>query len=141
MTDEGKTLDDIADTLDVSRATVNFWRQKFLRKRLEGLKDEQRNGRPRSFKSEDRLKVIAKACQKPQNVTQWSTRDLAKALNKENLPISKSTGNRILLETDLKPHKIEKWVTSKDTEFDKKCAKVVGLYMNSPENAWSFLWM
>lgn len=135
MTDEGKTLDDISSALDISRATVNLWRQKFQMKRMEGLKDEQRPGRPRSFTSEDRLRVIARACQKPENVTQWSTRDLADALKGENLEISKSTVNRILLETDLKPHKVEMWLTSKDPEFDEKCAQVVGLYMNPPENA------
>lgn len=135
MTDDGKTLDEIAGALDISRATVNLWRQKFLTKRMEGLKDKQRPGRPRNFTSEERLKVIARACQKPENTTRWSTRDLAEALKKENLDISKSTVNRILLEIDLKPHKFDMWVTSRDPEFDEKCARIVGLYMNPPENA------
>ncbi len=135
LTEDGFSLDDIAATLNTSRATVNLWRQKFLERRLEGLKDERRSGRPRNFRSDERLKVIARACQKPDNITQWSTRDLAAALKKENIQISKSTVNRILMETDLKPHKIEMWLTSKDPEFDEKCAQVVGLYMNPPENA------
>lgn len=135
MTDDGKSLDDIARDLGISRATANLWRQKFLTKRMEGLKDEQRSGRPRNFTSEQRLKVIARACQKPENITQWSTRDLAEALKQENLEISKSTVNRILLDTDLKPHKVEMWLTSKDPEFDEKCAQIVGLYINPPENA------
>jgi len=130
MTDEGKTLDEIADALNISRATVNLWRQKFLKKRMEGLKDEQRPGRPRNFTSEERLKVIARACQKPENMTRWSTRDLAEALKGENLKISKSTVNRILLEADLKPHKVEMWLSSKDPEFNEKSAQVVGLYAN-----------
>jgi transposase len=65
------------------------------------------------------LKVIARACQKPDNITRWSTRDLAAALKKENIQISKSTVNRILMETDLKPHKIEMWLTSKDRNSTK----------------------
>ena len=42
-----ETSDKMADTLDVSRATVNLRRQKFLTKRMEEfLKDEQRPCRP-----------------------------------------------------------------------------------------------
>jgi hypothetical protein len=63
-------------------------------------------------------------------MTRWSTRDLAEALKGEDLKISKSTINRILLEADLKPHKVEVWLTSKDPEFNEKSAQVVGLYAN-----------
>ena len=106
MTEEGKSLDEISETLATSRVTVNLWRQKFLTKRMEGLKDEQRSGRPRSFISEGRSKVISGASQKPEDVNQWSTRSIAYALRGENLEISKSTVNRILLKMDLKPHKV-----------------------------------
>lgn len=135
LTEEGKTLDEIEEILCISRVTANHWRRRFLLSRLEGLKDAPRPGRPRTFSAEDRLKVIARACQRPENITHWSTRDLASALREENLNISKSTVNRILSGADLKPHRVEMWLTSKDPEFEKKTAEIVGLYMNPPENA------
>jgi hypothetical protein len=37
MTEKGVPLQEIADVLDLSKTTVNTWRQKFLACRLEGL--------------------------------------------------------------------------------------------------------
>lgn len=135
LTEEGKSLDEIERLLGISRVTANLWRKKFKMKRMEGLKDTPRSGRPRIFGSKDRLKVIARACQRPDNITHWTNRDLAKTLKEEDLHISKSTINRILSDADLKPHRVEMWLTSKDPEFEEKSAQVVGLYMNPPENA------
>lgn len=46
MTEEGIPLKKIADDLGLSKNTVNTWRQNFLVKRLQGLKDRKRTGRP-----------------------------------------------------------------------------------------------
>jgi transposase len=135
LTHEGKSLDAIAETLGVSRATANFWRQKFLKKRIEGLTDKKRSGRPRNFKSKERLQVLAKYYHRQGNAMRLSNSDLAAELIKENLAISKSTINRILLGTGLKSQRIDQLQANRYEEFDEKCAQVVGLYMNDREKA------
>ena len=54
LTEEGKRLDEIEKLLGISRVTANLWRKKFKMKRMEGLKDTPRSGRPRIFGSKDR---------------------------------------------------------------------------------------
>jgi transposase len=45
LTEEGVPLQEIADTLGLSKNTVNTWRQIFLVKRTRGLDDKKRKGR------------------------------------------------------------------------------------------------
>jgi len=50
LTEQGISLQEIADQLDLSKTTVNTWRQIFKTKRLAGLKIRKRLGRPPSKK-------------------------------------------------------------------------------------------
>lgn len=45
----GLPNDQIASRLDTQRKVVWFWRKRFLEKRLEGLDELPRPGRPRAF--------------------------------------------------------------------------------------------
>ena len=135
MTEEGKTLDEIAEKLDISRVTANNWRRRYLLKGVEGLKDVPRSGRPWKFDSVERLKVITHSCQKSKDIDSWSSRDIALTLEEKDLKISKSTVHRILSNANLKPNRVEKWLASKEHEFKEKSVQVVGLYINLPGNA------
>ena len=46
---EGFTNDQIADRLDTRREVVSMWRKRFFEKRLQGLEERSRPGRPRGF--------------------------------------------------------------------------------------------
>jgi transposase len=46
---EGISNNEIAARLDTRREVVWFWRKRFLEKRLAGLEDRDRSGRPRFF--------------------------------------------------------------------------------------------
>jgi DNA-binding CsgD family transcriptional regulator len=46
---EGLSNSEIAKRLDTRREVVTFWRKRFLEKRLAGLDDRDRSGRPRVF--------------------------------------------------------------------------------------------
>lgn len=46
---EGLENEQIAQRLDVRRATVSKWRSRFHTRRLEGLRDAPRSGRPPAF--------------------------------------------------------------------------------------------
>ena len=70
----------IAKEVDLSRAMVVQWRQRFIGERVAGLEDRSRPGKPRQYSDADRLRVIETACtQKLVGQTHWSGRNLAKA--------------------------------------------------------------
>lgn len=46
---QGLGNDEIAAKLDTRREIVSMWRKRFFEKRLEGLEEHPRPGRPRSF--------------------------------------------------------------------------------------------
>lgn len=46
---QGLGNDEIAIKLDTRREIVSMWRKRFFEKRLEGLEERPRPGRPRSF--------------------------------------------------------------------------------------------
>jgi Winged helix-turn helix len=46
---QGLSNDEIADRLSTRREIVSRWRKRFFKKRLAGLEDSERPGRPRVF--------------------------------------------------------------------------------------------
>jgi transposase/transposase-like protein len=70
---------EIAEALEVSRPTVTKWRNRFAQRRLEGLADEPRPGKPRTIIDEQVERVVTKTLESaPKNATHWSTRSMAK---------------------------------------------------------------
>ena len=109
---EGRRNDDIGQSLGVGKNTVTLWRNRFRWERLAGLKDRPGKGRKRKYGHDQRLKVIAKSCEKPPEAGRWTVRDLAASL--ADVGVSKSTTFRILKDIDLKPHHVQGWLTSRD---------------------------
>jgi transposase len=132
MAADGVLSQDIARKLQVSRPTVQLWRQRFLSLRLAGLeKDAPRPGRkPRIPQRKIDTVVAATLNSKPANATHWSTRTMAKAQG-----ISQATVNRIWRHHNIKPHLVETFKLSKDKHFSEKLHDVVGLYLNPPDKA------
>jgi putative transposase len=121
----------ISKTLGVSRYTVGKWRERFVRKGIEGLYDEYRSGRPRSIDDERIAAMVNKTLRsKPKGTTHWSTRDMA-----ERTGISKSTVQRVWSAFGLQPHRQRTFKLSTDPFFIEKLRDIVGLYLNPPENA------
>src|SRR5580693_3499608 len=78
---EGLANDAIARRIGVSSVTVGVWRRRFVERRLEGLLDERRTGRPREI-DDDRMEavVLATLASAPEGAARWSTRSLAKTM-------------------------------------------------------------
>jgi len=51
---KGWENDEIAQRLDTSRQIVSKWRKRFFEKRLAGLEERPRHGRPARFSPQDR---------------------------------------------------------------------------------------
>jgi hypothetical protein len=54
MAARGLSNDEIATRLDTRREVVSLWRKRFYKKRLAGLEEQARPGRPRAFPPRDR---------------------------------------------------------------------------------------
>ena len=128
---EGLSAIAVAEKLDITRATVGKWRGRFVEKRLDGLLDEPRPGKPRKISDEKIERLLAKTLREtPKAATHWSTRSMARAAK-----VSQSTVSRIWRAFNLQPHRTETFKLSKDPYFIEKVRDVVGLYMDPPDRA------
>ncbi|MGH7887974.1 MAG: IS630 family transposase [Candidatus Binatia bacterium] len=132
MAADGMPSQDIAETLEVSRPTVQLWRERFLALRVEGLqKDAPRPGRIPSI-PEKKVRAVVEATLRttPPGATHWSIRTMAKAQG-----ISRMAVQRIWDRHGLKPHLTKTFKLSRDKHFVEKLYDVVGLYLNPPDKA------
>jgi transposase len=114
-----------------SPATVGKWRARFVQRRLDGLVDEPRPGRPPTISAEQVEDVVVSTLEStPKNATHWSRTKMA-----ERSGLSRSTIGRIWRAFELKPHREDGFKLSTDPLFVEKVHDVVGLYLNPPEAA------
>jgi transposase len=128
---DGLSNNEIAEKLRVSTSMVTKWRTRFAARRLDGLVDENRPGRPPSISVEQVEQVIVTTLeQTPRNATHWSRASMAARTG-----LSRSTIGRIWRDFGLQPHRAETFKLSTDPLFVEKVVDVVGLYHNPPERA------
>jgi hypothetical protein len=91
-------------------------------------------GQPQKLTPQLRAKVLERTRQAPPDgSTHWSLRKMA-AVTKVN----KNLIARIWKEADLKPHRLDRYMASNDSQFEEKAAAIIGLYLNPPQNAGAF---
>jgi transposase len=129
---DGERNSRIAQRLGVSRPTVTKWRARFAERRLDGLLDEPRPGRPRRVADAKVEEVVVRALESPppDGGTHWSTRQMAAVAG-----VSQATVSRVWRAFGLQPHRVEHWKLSQDPLFLDKVRDIVGLYLDPPERA------
>jgi putative transposase len=99
---------EIAAKPGTTRETVGKWRKRYLEHGIEGIHDELRTGRPRTYENEP----IA-----------------------EEIGISKSTVHRVWSTFALQPHRQTTFKLTNDPFFVEKVRDIVGLYLDPPHQA------
>jgi transposase len=132
LASEGLSAREIARRLKMRLAGVSKWRQRFAQRRLDGLGDAPRPGKPKAYddKTEKRILTLLDAAP-PEGYSQWNGRLLAEALG----DISDDQVWRVLRKHQIQLERRRSWCISTDPEFGPKAADVVGLYLSPPENA------
>jgi len=128
---DGLTNRAVAKRLRVSSNSVCKWRERFRRRRLEGLTDEPRPGTPRKVTDDHVMEIITRTLEAPPaTATQWSTRTMADVVG-----LSKATISRIWRTFGLQSHRLDTFKLSADPQFIEKVRDIVGLYLNPPDRA------
>ena len=113
---EGRSNTAVGTGLGMSDETVGKWRSRFLERRLDGLSDEPRSGRPRAVTDDDVEHVITLTLETaPRDETRWSARSMA-----QRSGLSHSTVSRIWRAFGLQPHRTETFKLWSDPFFIEK---------------------
>jgi transposase len=135
MLAQGLPYRTIQARLDTTAATISRWKDRFLRGRIAGLVEVRHAGkRPFVITPALTAKVIGATRRQPKDgSTHWSCRKLAQSLG-----VSKDSVQRIWQRAELKPHRLERYMTSDDPDFERKAADIIGLYLDPPQHAAVF---
>ena len=128
---EGFPSKEVAARLGVHEHTVGKWRRRFAGKRIEGLTDEYRPGRPRTVTDEQVAEVIERTLNTiSKDATHWSICSMAAQAG-----LSHPTIWRIWNAFGLQPHGAETFKLSADPLFVDKVHDIIGLYLSPPNMA------
>jgi transposase len=131
---DGDSYATIAATHGVTDTYIARWKKRVVDGGLPALGDLPRSGRPDRLDPRIEAKILAKTQEPPPApFTHWTTRRMARLIG-----VSHVTVHRVWQRAGLQPHRLERYVTSDDPEFETKAADVIGLYLKPPANAVVF---
>jgi len=134
MLAEGKSYQAIQRELPCDATFIARWKKRFLEDRISGLYARHPGRAVTKLTPRLEAKILAWTRRPPPDgSTHWSTRKLAKHLGVHYLIVA-----RVWKRARLQPHRIERYLMSKDENFEQKAADVIGLYVNPPQHAAVF---
>jgi transposase len=134
MLAEEKSYEEIQEELLCDATFIVRWKKRFLEDRIAGLyaRHPGRAVEKRTPRLEAKILEWTRR-PPPDGSTHWSTRKLAKHLGIHHMMVA-----RVWKRARLQPHRIERYLMSKDPNFEQKAAEVIGLYVNPPQHAAVF---
>src|SRR5687768_2733349 len=132
---EGHSYAEICTRLGVTDRFIARWKRRYLEGGVLALLDAPRAGRQNRVSPaiEARILRLTEQARPKAPLTHWTSPRLADAVG-----VSSSTVLRVWQRAGLKPHRLERYVTSADPDFETKAADILGLYLNPPEHAAVF---
>ncbi|MYH58167.1 MAG: helix-turn-helix domain-containing protein [Boseongicola sp. SB0675_bin_26] len=128
---EGLRSREVAERTRVHARTVGKWRSRFAERRIEGLSDERRSGRPRTVTDDKVAEAGGRTLNTmPKDATHWPVRSMAGRTG-----VSRTTVHRTWSAFSLKPHRSETFRLSTDALFVDKEQDIVGPCMAPPDRA------
>jgi transposase len=128
---EGLSVRTTGQQVGLAPRMVQHWKHAFLERRVEGLYDAPRPGRPKQIPLSKEARILADTQRRPPvPLTQWSSRLMATRHG-----VSQSFVIRLWQRHGLKPHHLDYYVASPDPDFEAKAAVILGLYLNPPAHA------
>jgi transposase len=124
-----RRVKDVARELNVSVDAVIRWERRYRSQGLDGLKAGEHTGRPPRVKARARRRMRELLRQDPQAFGflkgRWVVRDIATALSRENIKISRSHVHNILTEElDLAYKRPKLTVKSNDPNYSRKAREI-----------------
>lgn len=131
---KGESYSSICEKLGCSSAFISRWKQRFLQDRLAGLYPRHKGSKPTTLTPELEARILSWTRKPPlDGSTHWSTRRLGKHLGINHMLV-----HRAWKRAGYKPHRLERYVASKDPDFETKAIDVIGLYLDPPQHAVVF---
>lgn len=126
---KGKSGDEVAAELGVSRGSVYEWESRYAKSGIDGLRRKYSTGRPPEKKTKAK-KIIPQLMKQDPKLFgflkgRWVVRDIAKEIEKETgIGISKTHVERVLQELDLSYKRPKLHVKSDDPNYSRKKREV-----------------
>lgn len=135
LLEAGHTWAEIRDRLACNDAFIARWSRRFAAERLAGLFSRHAGQKASTLtpKLEARILDWTVKRKPTDGSTHWSTRKLGQALGVSHMMVA-----RVWRKHGLKPHRLDRYMTTSDPDFETKAADIIGLYMNPPQHAAVF---
>src|SRR4051794_17593408 len=134
MLAEGAPYSTIKRQLRTTAPTISRWKLRFLHAGMDGLDTRHPGQSATVITPALRARILSATRKRPKDgSTHWSCRKLAAALG-----VSKDAVHRTWKEAGPKPHRLERYMSSNDPDFETKAADIIGLYLNPPRHAAVF---
>ena len=135
LLEAGHTWAELRDKLACNDDFIARWSKRFTAERLAGL-FSRHAGQPASKltpKLEARILDWTVKRKPSDGSTHWSTRRLGEALGVSHMMVARVWGKHAL-----RPHRLDRYMSTSDPDFETKAADIIGLYLNPPQHAAVF---
>ena len=135
LLDAGSTWAEIREKLDCPDTFISRWSKRFDAERLAGLFSRHAGQLPTTLTPALEARILDWTVKrKPRDgSTHWSTRKLATQLNVSHMMVA-----RVWKKHALTPHRVDRYMSTKDPDFETKAAEIIGLYLHPPQHAAVF---
>jgi putative transposase len=132
---QGASLRSTRATTGLNLRHIVKWRERFTARGLEGLVDQPRPGRPKRLGLTQQKRILRDTLQTkpPGGRSHWTSRLMARRHQ-----VSFDTVQKIWRAAGLKPHRQGTYMASSDPKFAAKAKRVIGLYLQPPQEAAVF---